>query len=88
MMSLLNNIELIFAGQTEHQEVSISEGRDHYVSTLTSYSHGMKGLVRFDCVVAGLHGFVPKLQGMLHAARQELLLIQVPDAGDQIFVNG
>lgn len=54
MMSLLNDIKLIFVGQTEHQEVSISEGRDHDISTLTSYRHGVKGLVRFDCVVAGL----------------------------------
>ena len=71
LMSLLNNVKLVFVGKAEHNEVSFTEGSYHNISSLTCYSHCIERLMCLDCVITTLKGFIPYLQCMIAATSQE-----------------
>ena len=82
VMGLLHYVKLVLVCESEHDQVTGSESCDHDVSAFASHGHGVERHVCFNCVVAGLERLVPDLERLLDAASEELLIVQVPDAGD------
>ena len=74
------NRELVAARFTEDYHVSLALSTDHKLSLFARDLHRVKRFMRFNCVGDALGEFVPDLEGVVEARRDELLVVHPHDA--------
>lgn len=81
------NGELIASGFTEDNHVSLSLTADQELTLFSSDLHRVQRFMRFNCVGHALSEFIPDLQRVVQARRDELIVIHADDARNFILMS-